>query len=69
VAEIVADSGTHFDPSLVEAFMTLDHAMLAGPLETSDLAAFPTAEDGEDAVDTASRRRRSWIRARDQRAG
>jgi putative two-component system response regulator len=68
VAEIVAGSGTHFDPSLVAAFEGLDHDKLAGPLETSELAAFPLADDDADVADTATRRRMHWMRGRDQRA-
>jgi putative two-component system response regulator len=69
VAEVVASCGTHFDPSLVAAFGTLDHAVLAGPLAVSEPAPFSRADDDADAADTATRRRMHFLRSRDQRAG
>jgi hypothetical protein len=69
VAEVVASSGTHFDPSLVVAFGTLDHAVLAGPLPVNEPAPFSRADDDADAADTATRRRMHFLRGRDQRTG
>jgi putative two-component system response regulator len=58
VAEVVRGSGNHFDPGLVRAFLGLDHALLAGPLHSSEAIPLPARDDGindDDGAATATR--------------
>jgi HD-GYP domain-containing protein (c-di-GMP phosphodiesterase class II) len=66
VAEILAQSGEHFDPALVDAFAKLDHGMLAGPLEEASAATLPGSDEEKGATTTA---RKLWLRGRDQKTG